>query len=49
MKFTAQMGSVAIITNYIKIGSGIQKYIGVIHGHISYTDSMISHRFTSGK
>jgi hypothetical protein len=40
MKNAVEMGSVAIIyiPSFIKIGSGIQKLIGGIHGH---TDSMV--------
>jgi hypothetical protein len=33
------MGLVAMIPNFIKVGSGIQKLIGVIHGHIRHTGS----------
>jgi hypothetical protein len=40
MKYDAEFGSGAVIyvPNFIKIGSGIQKLIGGIHGH---TDSMM--------
>jgi hypothetical protein len=39
MKYAVEMGSGAMtyIPSFIKIGSGIQKYIGGIHRH---TDSM---------
>jgi hypothetical protein len=40
MKYAVEMGSGAIIyiPSFIKIGSGIQKLIGGIHGH---TDCMV--------
>jgi hypothetical protein len=40
MKYTVEIGSVAVIfiPSFIKIGSGIQKFIGGIHRH---TDSMV--------
>jgi hypothetical protein len=48
MKYAVEMGSVAMIyiSSFIKIGSGIQKLIGVIHRQHGDIISLISFFFS---